>query len=168
MANQNGTGEVLAFGGNRPLVEALVRASVRFLVVGGSALRLHAPERPIGSNDLDLLVDATLENATRVISALASLGVTGPTLTPERLAQREKTQVRLHTADLFADIITAPGLDFAAHDKVAVDALLFGVPVRVASVETLRLMLADSNEPKHAQDREILDRLCARCPSGAA
>ncbi len=78
--------ELITFGGNQPLVEALVRAGARLLIVGGAALRWHIPERPIGSNDLDVLVESTVTNAAKVTSALSAIGLTGPDLTPERLA----------------------------------------------------------------------------------
>ena len=151
--------EVATFGGNQSLVEALVRAGARFMVVGGCALRWHIPERPIGTNDLDLLIEATPTNAAKIIAALASIGVTGPTPTPERLAQGCKTQVKLDTPSLFADIITDPALNFDEHWSAAADGRLFGTTVKVAAPSTLRTMLADSDQPKHAQDRAILDRL---------
>ena len=54
------------------LLRAFVAADVRFLVVGAYALGLHG--RPRGTGDLDLWVDATPENASRVMRALAAFG----------------------------------------------------------------------------------------------
>lgn len=153
--------EVTTFGGNEPLVAALVRAGARFLVVGGSALRCHIPERPIGSNDLDILVESTVPNAAKVTAALANIGLVGPDLTPERLAQRRVTQVSLKIAGLWADIITNPMLPFDEHWRQAESAVVFGIPVRVASPHTLLLLLAASPELKHADDRARLERLLA-------
>jgi hypothetical protein len=54
------------------LLRAFIAADVRFLVVGAYALALHG--RPRATGDLDLWVDATAENAARVMDALAALG----------------------------------------------------------------------------------------------
>ena len=54
------------------LLRAFAAASVRFLVVGAYALALHG--RPRATGDLDVWVEATPENAARVMRALAAFG----------------------------------------------------------------------------------------------
>lgn len=54
------------------LLRAFVEHDVRFLIVGAYALALHG--RPRATGDLDVWVDATRENAGRVVRALASFG----------------------------------------------------------------------------------------------
>ena len=54
------------------LLRAFSRAEVRFLVVGAYALALHG--RPRATGDLDVWVDATPDNAARVMRALAAFG----------------------------------------------------------------------------------------------
>ena len=54
------------------LLRAFVDADVRFLVVGAYALALHG--RPRATGDLDVWVEATPENAVRVMRALAAFG----------------------------------------------------------------------------------------------
>ena len=54
------------------LLRAFLAAEVRFLVVGAYALALHG--RPRATGDLDLWVDATPQNAARVMRALAAFG----------------------------------------------------------------------------------------------
>ena len=54
------------------LLRAFVEAEVRFLVVGAYALALHG--RPRATGDLDVWVDATPENARRVMHGLAAFG----------------------------------------------------------------------------------------------
>ena len=54
------------------LLRAFIAAEVRFLIVGAYALALHG--RPRATGDLDLWIDATPENADRVMRALASFG----------------------------------------------------------------------------------------------
>ena len=54
------------------LLRAFVAADVRFLIVGAYALALHG--RPRATGDLDVWVEATPENAHRVMRALAAFG----------------------------------------------------------------------------------------------
>jgi hypothetical protein len=54
------------------LLQAFVVHDVRFLIVGAYALALHG--RPRATGDLDVWVDATPENAARIIRALAAFG----------------------------------------------------------------------------------------------
>ena len=54
------------------LLRAFGVADVRFLVVGAYALALHG--RPRATGDLDVWIDATPQNAQRVMTALASFG----------------------------------------------------------------------------------------------
>jgi hypothetical protein len=54
------------------LLRAFTAADVRFLIVGAYALAVHG--RPRATGDLDVWIDATPENAPRVIRALAAFG----------------------------------------------------------------------------------------------
>ena len=54
------------------LLRAFIAADVRFLVVGAYALAMHG--RPRATGDLDVWVDTSRENASRIMSALAAFG----------------------------------------------------------------------------------------------
>jgi hypothetical protein len=54
------------------LLRAFTVADVRFLIVGAYALALYG--RPRATGDLDIRIDATSENAARVMRALAEFG----------------------------------------------------------------------------------------------
>ena len=54
------------------LLRAFAAADVRFLVVGAYALALHG--RPRATGDLDVWIDATPPNASRVMRGLAAFG----------------------------------------------------------------------------------------------
>lgn len=54
------------------LLRAFIAADVRFLVVGAYALAVHGKPRATG--DLDIWVEATPDNASRVMRALAAFG----------------------------------------------------------------------------------------------
>jgi hypothetical protein len=54
------------------LLRAFAAADVRFLIVGAYALALHG--RPRATGDLDVWIDATPDNARRVMRALGEFG----------------------------------------------------------------------------------------------
>src|SRR5438445_5685438 len=92
-----------SFGGNLALVESLAQHGVRFLVVGGLAVHHHAPERQ--ADDLDLLLEQTVEVARNVAAALTSINVR-PDFTEEQFVNAYKVQIKLKFLALYADIIT--------------------------------------------------------------
>jgi hypothetical protein len=76
--------------------------------------------------------------------------------------RQHKTQVCLETDGTWADIITNPALAFDEHLAAADDASLFEHRVKVAAPKTLLLLLEESDEPKHARDRELLEHLLTK------
>ena len=68
------------------LLTALSDADARFLVVGGYAVAMHG--RPRATKDLDIWVEASEDNAGRVMSALRSFGAPLGDLTEEDLRKR--------------------------------------------------------------------------------
>jgi len=83
---------------------------VRYVVIGGIAAVLHGVPR--ATFDLDILVEASLENASRLLEALLEAGFGAASLTtPEDLLGHEST--------VFADRVridvrtSTPGLAFA-------------------------------------------------------
>jgi hypothetical protein len=58
------------------LLRAFAGADVRFLIVGAYALAAHG--RPRATGDLDVWVDATPENAARVVKGLQTFRVRMP------------------------------------------------------------------------------------------
>ena len=56
----------------RDLVAALNVHGVKYLVVGGHAVGIHA--EPRGTKDLDIFIKADLENSRAIFAALAEYG----------------------------------------------------------------------------------------------
>lgn len=91
--------------------ESLRSRDVRYLVIGGIAAVLHGVPR--ATFDLDILIEATPENARRLLDAFldSSLG-TALLTTPEDVAAREIT---IFNDRVRIDVQTrTPGLDFGA------------------------------------------------------
>lgn len=66
----------------------LTAHGVEFVVVGAYALAFHGAPRFTG--DLDILIRPSLENATRLLTALEAFGFPVPDLTPESVADRRR------------------------------------------------------------------------------
>jgi tRNA nucleotidyltransferase/poly(A) polymerase len=94
---------------------------VRYVVIGGIATILHGVPR--ATFDLDILIEATPENVTKLLDALLDAGLATAALTSVNdVLQNEitifKDRVRI-------DVQTfTPGIDF----KTAIPAALFGKP----------------------------------------
>ena len=88
---------------------SLQKLKVKYLVIGGIAAVLHGVPR--ATFDLDILIEATLENARKLLSALeeAKLG-TATLITAEELLKHEITIFRDRVR---IDVQTStPGLEF--------------------------------------------------------
>jgi hypothetical protein len=132
---------------------------VRYLVIGGIAAGLHGVPR--ATFDLDILLDATPENARRLLDALADAGLgTAALITAEELLAEEITvfqdRVRI-------DVQTStPGLTFqpawerrqtmqyrgqdmpvACREDLIASKLAAGRPVDLEDVRLLRLAEGD-------------------------
>jgi hypothetical protein len=108
------------------LLHAFVAAEVRFLLVDAYALAVHG--RPRAAGDLDVWVDPSPDNATRVAGALAAFGAPLDDVTEADFARAGITyQIGLPPGRI--DILTAlTGLTFA-------DAWPDRVRTRIAGVE---------------------------------
>jgi len=94
------------------LLRSFVAHSVRFLVVGAYALAVHG--RPRATGDFDVWVDATPENAPRVMRALAEFGAPMQGLTDADFA-RPGIVYQMGLTPGRIDVITElTGLTFAA------------------------------------------------------
>ena len=69
-------------------IGSLIAHGVEFVVVGAYALAFHGAPRFTG--DLDVLVRPTLDNASRLLTAVEAFGFPVPELTPAAVADRRK------------------------------------------------------------------------------
>lgn len=125
-------------------VEALVRAGVRCLLVGGRAVGHYVPERR--GDDTDLLLEQTPVNARLVARVLMQFNVQ---FRPEYIDRLEiptgsPLQIPLRPAGLYVDLLTErAGFNFEAEWQRARVAALGTVQIRVAApqylIETKRI-----------------------------
>lgn len=94
---------------SKDLFASLEKNKIKYVVIGGVAAILHGVPRMTG--DIDLLVEATVENAERILLVLEELGYdTAPLVDPHGLIQSKylifENGIKI---DIMLDI---PGLDF--------------------------------------------------------
>ena len=149
---------LIHFGTNEELVSALVSANVRFIVIGGLAVAWHCLTRQ--ADDMDLLVEPSAENSKQISLALTKLQLNG--FSDESFA-KPGLQVPLKN-HYYAELLTPSddGPKFSELESQAVDAKLFNIPVRVASISTLIAMkqraaqIEPAQSEKHLRDIRLL------------
>ena len=143
------------------LLEKLARADVRYVLVGGGAVLLHGHSRVTA--DLDILIEATEENARRLLAALAAWGEgAGAELSVEELAVPQMGALRINE-DFSLDVFTlmrarGPGRDLTYADLIAnaqTRVLTNGAKVTYASIDRLLDLKAGTGRPKDVSDMMI-------------
>ena len=84
--------------------ESLNAHKARYLIVGGYALAIHA--RPRFTDDLDVLIESSSDNAQRVLEALKSFGFGDVGLTVDDLMNDDNV-IQLGYPPLRIDILTS-------------------------------------------------------------
>jgi len=145
-------------------LKLLTRHRVRFLLIGGHAVSLHA--RPRHTEDLDLFVDATKANGARVLAALADFGFASVAPPLELLSRPQKVFMlgrRPYRIDLLTKI---DGVSFkeAWADRVVVE--LAGLAIPVIGKSALKRNKLASGRPKDLADLALLEEV-ARAPRGS-
>ena len=138
----------------RAVFKSLNDHEVKYLVIGGVAVGVHVIGRV--TYDLDILIDATVENATRLLEAFeaAGLGTAGLT-TPEDLLAHEIT--------IFRDIVQidvqtrTPGIDFAEAWQRREVRDFGGIEFVLVAREDLIASKRASGRPVDLRDLEAID-----------
>jgi len=153
------------------VLEALGRAEVRFLVVGGVAVVLHGHLRVTA--DLDLVVQLDEENVLRALRALEALGYRSRAPVPMRAfadpATRE-TWAREKGLTVFSlwsdrfpqlevDLFASEPFEFGEAYARAARVPLGGLDVAVASLDDLIALKEAAGRPQDRADVEALRAL---------
>lgn len=135
---------------------ALLNAGrVRYVVIGGFALALHGYPRL--TKDVDILIEPTLDNATRTLKALEGLrwGISRE-LTPEEVITKPFTIVG---DDPRVDILTLAGRVRYADAAPQIQTLeIEGVAVPVPDIDTL-IRTKQTDRTRDKADVEELERI---------
>ena len=130
--------------------ESLNTHNVRYLVVGGYAIIYHTGPR--ATVDIDVLIEASPENAKRVMTALAGFGFGGIGLKEGDFATPGQT-VQLGYPPNRIDINTSiTGVDFSEAYSRRCASTYGGVPVAYIGLEDLL-----RNKTAVGRDKDLLD-----------
>jgi hypothetical protein len=151
---------LFTYGGNVELVAELNKQAVRFIIVGGVAVRFYSRNRQ-QEEDLDILIESSPQNAERVFEALKFLplrlnftkaDISAPGKRPQQLKLKD------HSYPCHADILTAaPDVEFGIEWEQAQDGFIERYPVRFASPQLLIRMKSGGNQRQ--KDRQDVDAL---------
>lgn len=138
------------------LLTALNAADARYLLVGGHAVGLFA--LPRATKDFDLWVEASRDNATRVISALRAFGAPMGALTTDDLAS-PGNGFRMGDPPYRIEVLTmVSGLEFADAWPRRQRYDLDGVPCYVIALDDLIANKRAAGRPQDLADVQALQR----------
>jgi predicted nucleotidyltransferase len=147
----------------RELLERLVEAEIRFVLVGGLAVNAWGYLR--ATRDVDLVPDPETANLERLAALLAELGgrvdVDGRLLASSalstllRVGDRTQVVTELGTVDVLQGLPQVPR--FADLDAGATSVEIEGLVVRVCGYEHLVAMKRASERPRDRDDLEALE-----------
>ncbi len=128
---------------------------VRYVVIGGIAAIVHGVPRT--TFDVDLLVEATPQNAARLLDALRDAGIGSADLTtPQGVLEHEIT--------VFKDVLRidvqtrTPGVEFSDAWRDRVEREVAGVRYWIVSLDHLVAMKRAAGRPKDLEDVRVLVR----------
>ncbi len=147
----------------RELLQLLNDFEVRYLIVGGYAIMKYT--EPLYTKDLDIWVENSAENSSRVFEALKEFGapLESDNITPETFT-RSETTYQIGIAPIRIDILTEiTGVEFSAAWKKRVSGTIFAVPVPFISLDHL---IANKQATGRSSDLEQLKHLSKKAESG--
>jgi hypothetical protein len=127
--------------------------AVRYLVIGGRAVQFYGHLRP--AKDLDIFIDISGDNPSRVVTALRSLGFSGRDLSADRFSEPRR-QIPLGRYQ--TELLTSPdGPTFEEAYARRVMANKKGIAVYVISRDDLLQQKRKLGRPQDIADIEALE-----------
>ncbi len=147
----------------RQLLEQLVAAKIRFVLVGGLAVNAWGYIR--ATRDVNIVPDPSPDNLERLDALLAGLGgkvdVDGRLLDSNAISPFLRTGDRTLVVTDLGRVDVLQGLpqipSFVELDAKATDVDMDGLPVRVCSLDHLLEMKRASERPRDRDDLEALE-----------
>ena len=138
------------------LLTALNDAEARYLLIGGHAIGLFA--RPRATKDFDLWLEASADNAARVIAALRAFGAPVDAVTEADFAVKG-TGFRMGSPPFRIELLTEiSGVEFEAAWPRREEHVLDGVRCNVISRDDLLANKRAAGRPQDLADVRALER----------
>jgi len=149
---------LIHFGGNEEIVQAFLANRVEFIVIGGLAVAWYCSSRQ--ADDMDLLVNPTIENSERIYRSLLGIHLQGfESDSFARLGLQAPLKQR-HYAELLTP--GEGGLTYLEVARDTIAAKLFHLPILVPSARLLIMLkeqvvgAIEMQRLKHLKDIEML------------
>jgi len=136
----------------RELLRLLTESGVRFVVIGGYAMRFHGRDRP--AKDLDLFVPRDRATVSQLAALLAKVGRFPAEVVQTKL-EKPGSQLRWHDVEILTSIET---LDFDDVAKRAETSFVDVKPVPVVSAEDLAAAKRVANRREDRDDTLWLEQ----------
>ena len=131
-------------------LRALEAHSVRYLLIGGHAVRAYGSSR--NTKDLDVLIDNTSDNAERFVTAMTSLGINHSNLTAANIIG-QKRQINFTSWGYNLEVLTAAnGIPFEEAYSRRILLSYGGVTIPVLAKVDLIAMKESAGRPKDLED----------------
>jgi predicted nucleotidyltransferase len=142
----------------REFFESLLAHDVKFLVVGALAVAAHA--EPRATEDLDVFVEPTLENARRLRRALLHFGF--PSIPPAEQLQAPGAMLMLGRKPMRIDVLKAiDGVTFDQAWRGHVVVAIEGLRLPVIGVIELLINKRAAGRNKDLRDVDLIERVVA-------
>ncbi len=133
-------------------LKSLIDHHVEFLLIGGIAVALHG--YPRATQDLDVWISRTEENAQRVVDAVRAFGFDLPTLRPDLFLARDRI-VRMGEPPLRIELLgDIDGVEFADCARRAVTFAIGDAEIPVIALADLRR----NKQPRRARRTSMIWR----------
>jgi len=138
----------------KDFLRLLSKHEARYLVVGGYAVALHGFSRYTG--DMDVWIDATEENANRIVNALTDFGFDASDLDSRIFATPDQI-IRFGAEPIRIEILTGiSGVEFEECFPGRVTQNMDGLEVPFISLQNLRANKKAAGRPKDLLDLDNL------------
>jgi hypothetical protein len=153
------------------VLRALNARSVRYVLVGGTAVILHGVPRTTA--DIDIVPELSSDNLLALVAALTNLGFRPRAPVPaEQLADPACREAWIRDKDLKAfsfyrpsrpldavDVLIDAPLDYAALDAHGESLDAGGLPIRIAAIRDLIVLKRHAGRAQDLSDIDALERL---------
>jgi hypothetical protein len=138
------------------MLSAFAQDDVRYLIIGGHAVGLHA--RPRSTKDLDVWLDAARPNVARACVALERFGVPGFIVEALRGAKSDEIVWMGRVPARVDFLFTIPGVSFATAWPRRVVLKVDGIPLHVIGRDDLLANKRATARPQDLRDARALEK----------